>query len=117
MALKVQTQIVGGVVILCCDGRIVFGDEGAVMRERVGSLLTGTPNIVLNLHGVDHIDSGGLGILVGLSISARNLGGELKLVSPREHVKDLLRRTHLDTLFHVYKDNDEAIAAFRTQVV
>ncbi|MGA8622457.1 MAG: STAS domain-containing protein [Candidatus Sulfotelmatobacter sp.] len=117
MALKIQTQIAGGVVILCCDGRIVFGDEGAVVRERVGNMLTGTPKIVLNLHGVDHIDSGGLGILVGLSISARNRGGELKLVSPREHVKDLFRRTHLDTLFRVYKDNDEAIAAFRTQVV
>jgi anti-sigma B factor antagonist len=117
MVLKIQTQIAGGVVVLCCDGRIVFGDEGAALRERVGSLLTGTPKIVLNLHGVDHIDSGGLGILVGLSISARNRGGEIKLVSPNEHVRDVFRRTHLDSLFHVYRDNDEAIAAFGKEVV
>jgi anti-sigma B factor antagonist len=117
MALKIHTQIAGEVVILYCDGRIMFGDEGAVLRERVGSMLTGTPKIVLNLQGVDHVDSGGLGILVGLAISARNRGGELKLVSPRGHVKDVLRRTHVDTLFRVYSDNDEAIAAFRTQVV
>src|SRR6266849_3408292 len=93
MALRIQTQISGDVFILLCDGRIVFGDEGAVLRERIGNMLPGTPKIVVNLSGVDYIDSGGLGILVGLLVSARNRGGELKLVSPRKRVKDLLRRT------------------------
>ena len=99
-----------------CDGRIVFGDEGAVLRERVGNMLQGTPKIVVNLKGVDYIDSGGLGMLVGLFVSARNRGGELKLVSPRERVKDVLRHTNLDRIFRVYENNDEAVAAFRKQV-
>ena len=59
MALRVQTEIAGDVVILRCEGRIVFGDEAAVVRERVQSMLIGTPRIVLDLTGVDHIDSGG----------------------------------------------------------
>jgi anti-sigma B factor antagonist len=84
MALRVQTQITGDVFIFLCNGRIVFGDEGAALRERVGNMLPGTPKIVVNLKGVDYIDSGGLGILVGLLVSARNRGGELKLVSPRK---------------------------------
>jgi anti-sigma B factor antagonist len=75
-----------------------------------------TPKIVLNLSGVDYIDSGGLGILVGLFVSARNRGGELKLVSPSKRVKNVLRRTNLDTTFNVYGNNDEAVAAFRKQV-
>jgi len=116
MALTVQTQISGDVFIFGCNGRIVFGDEGAVLRERVGSMLPGTPKIVVNLDGVDYIDSGGLGILVGLLVSARNRGGELKLVSPRERVKDVLRNTNLDRIFRVYANNDEAVAAFRKQV-
>ena len=61
MALKLHTRIVGEVVVVCCDGRIVFGDEGAVLRERVGSMLTGTPRIVLDLHGVDHVGQRGTG--------------------------------------------------------
>ncbi len=91
MALRIQTQISGDVFIFLCDGRIVFGDEGAVLRERIGNMLPATPKIVVNLSGVDYIDSGGLGILVGLLVSARNRGGELKLVSPRKRVKDPLR--------------------------
>ena len=117
MALTVQTQISGDVFILGCNGRIVFGDEGAVLRERVGSMLPGTPKIVVNLDGVDYIDSGGLGILVGLLVSARNRGGELKLVSPRERVKDVLRNTNLDRIFRVYANNDEAVAAFRKRCI
>ena len=116
MALRMQTQISGDVFILQCEGRIVFGDEGAALRERVGNMLIGTPRIVVNLEKVDHIDSGGLGILVGLFISARNRGGELKLVSPDEHVKEVLRCTNLDTVFKVYGNDGEAVAAFRKQV-
>ncbi len=116
MALKVQTQISGDVLIFLCYGRIVFGDEGAVLRERIGNMLPGTPKIVVNLKAVDYIDSGGLGILVGLLVSARNRGGELKLVSPNERIKELLRRTSLDKIFRVYGNDEEALAAFRKKV-
>jgi len=49
MALRMATQIHGNVVVLRCHGRIVFGDEGAVFRERVRSELTGTSKIVIDL--------------------------------------------------------------------
>ena len=116
MALKVQTQISGDVCILHCSGRIVFGDEGAALRERGRNILAGTPRVVVDLNEVDYIDSGGLGILVGLWVSARNKGGELKLVSPTQRIKELLRRTSLAKIFRVYGNNDEAVAAFRKQV-
>jgi len=115
MALSVQTQISGDVFILRCEGRIVFGDECAILRERVVKMLPGSPKIVVNLEGVDHIDSEGLGMLVGLLISARNRAGELKLASPGTRVKDLLRRTNLDTIFREHENNDEAVAAFSKQ--
>jgi anti-sigma B factor antagonist len=116
MALRVETQISGGVCIFRCEGRIVYGDEGAILRERVGNILRGTPKIVVNLHAVDYVDSGGLGILVRLLASAKKHGGELKLVSPRNRVRDLLRRTNLQAIFEVYENNDEAVAAFRKKV-
>src|SRR5437016_1299633 len=112
MALRVQTQISGEVFILNCDGRIVFGDECAVLRETVVNMPQRTPKIVLNLKEVDYIDSGGLGMLVGLLVSARNRGGELKLASPHQRVEHLLRRTNLDTIFRVHENNDDAVAAF-----
>jgi anti-sigma B factor antagonist len=116
MALSVETQISGEVFILHCNGRIVYGDECAVLRERVVSILTGGPKIVVNLAGVDHIDSEGLGMLVGHLVSARNRGGDLKLACPGTRVKNLLRHTKLDTIFAVYGNKDEAVAALGKQV-
>ena len=78
-------------------------------------MLSGSPRVVLNLEGVHYVDSGGLGILVGLSVSARNRGGELKLVSPSQSVGELLRRTRLDAIINVYGNEDEAVAAFGKQ--
>jgi len=111
MALRVQTQKSGDVFILLCNGRIVFGDD-VLLREKIVNMLPGAPKIVLNLEGVDYIGSKGLGMLVELLVSARNRGGELKLASPREHIKELLRRTNLDTIFGVYDNSNDAVAAF-----
>jgi anti-sigma B factor antagonist len=116
MALRIQTRISGDVFIVRCEGRIVFGDEGAALRERVGGMLSGSPRIVVNLKGVHYVDSGGLGILVGLSVSARNRGGELKLVNPSQRVSDLPQRTKLATIIGVYRNDEDAVAAFRKRV-
>jgi anti-sigma B factor antagonist len=94
----------------------VFGDEGAVFRERVRSELTGTSKIVIDLCSVDYIDSGGLGILVALQTAAKNRGGDIKLVSPSERVERVLGETKLNTVFSVYTTLDEALAAFSGRV-
>ena len=49
MAFTIASQIRGNVVVFQWRSRIVFGDEGAVFRERVRSELTGTSKIVIDL--------------------------------------------------------------------
>jgi anti-sigma B factor antagonist len=114
MPLKMQTDISGDVVILCCVGRLVIGDETAAFRERIRNILLGTNQIVVNLSGIEYIDSGGLGALVGVLASTRIKQGEIKLVRPNQRVADLLHRTRLDTVFKSYEQDDDAVAAFRT---
>jgi len=114
MALKMETDISGDVVILYCAGRLVFGDETAAFRERIRNILLGTRQIVVNLSGIDYVDSGGLGTLVGMLASTRNRHGEIKLVRPNQRVTDLLLRTRLNTVFKSYGSDEEAVKAFST---
>ena len=114
MTLRMDTHISGDVIILHCAGRLVFGDETAAFSERIKNILRGTRQIVVNLSGIEYIDSGGLGTLVGMLASTRNRHGEIKLVRPTKRVVDLLRRTRLHTVFSSYESDDEAVAAFRT---
>jgi len=114
MPLKMETDISGDVVILYCAGRLVFGDETAAFRERIKNILLGTQQIVVNLSGIEYIDSGGLGALVGMLASTRHRHGDIKLVRPNQRVAELLQRTRLNRVFKSYETDDEAVTAFNT---
>ncbi len=112
MALRINTRTVDAIVIVDCSGRIVFGDEAISLRETVKELLDKSPNVVLNLHGVNYIDSGGLGTLVGIYTSARNAGGTVKLAALNSRVIDLLQVTKLVTVFEVFDNEQQAVQSF-----
>ncbi|MGA3210805.1 MAG: STAS domain-containing protein [Terriglobales bacterium] len=112
-----STRLLDGVVVLDCSGRIVFGDETTALREAVKQLLKESSQVVLNLAGVNYIDSGGLGTLVGLYTSARSGGGNIKLANLTQRVGDLLQVTKLLTVFDVYDGEDKAVRAFRKRAI
>lgn len=112
MNFKLSTRLLDGIVVVDCSGRLVFGDETSLLRDTVKDLLTRNKDIVLNLGGVNYIDSGGLGTLVSLYTSARNAGGSLKLANLTRRVGDLLQITKLLTVFEVYDGEDKAVRSF-----
>jgi anti-sigma B factor antagonist len=111
--LRISTRTVDGVLIVDCHGRIVFGEESAVLRDTVRKLITENNKIVLNLGGVNYIDSGGLGTLVSLFTTAHTAGGSIKLANLTQRVGDLLQVTKLVTVFEVYSNEEEAVESFR----
>jgi anti-sigma B factor antagonist len=111
--LKLSTRTIDGVLILDCAGRILFGEESAHLRDMVRKLLAEKKNLVLNLNGVNYIDSGGLGTLVALYTTSRNSGSSIKLANLTRHVVDLLQVTKLVTIFDVYESEQLAAESFR----
>jgi len=107
--LRISTRTIDGVLIVDCNGRIVFGEESANLRDTVKKLINENKNIVLNLSGVSYIDSGGLGTLVALYTSAQTNGGKIKLASLTPRVGDLLQVTKLVTIFEVYDNEEQAV--------
>jgi anti-sigma B factor antagonist len=116
MQLKLGTRTVDGVTIVDCGGRIVFGDESALLRDTVKKLIGENSRVLLNLSGISYIDSGGLGTLVALYTTARNAGGSLKLVNLTQRVGDLLQVTKLLTVFEVFDNEQKAVESFRKGV-
>jgi len=112
MTLKIETRQADGVTVMSCQGRIVFGEEAAMLRENLKRVLSSTRQVVLNLSGVSYIDSGGLGTLVGVYSSARAAGADIKLTGLGQRLRDVLQITKLVTVFEVYDTEQEAIATF-----
>ena len=72
----------------------------------------GKIQVLLDLSGVNHIDSGGLGELVSSHVTLDEKGGALKLMHMTESVQQLMTVTNLLTVFDVYDDEPEALASF-----
>jgi anti-sigma B factor antagonist len=115
MLLRTSTRSLRGVFIIDCYGKIVIGEETALLRQQLKDLLSQSRQIILNLADVNYIDSSGLGTLVGLYSSARTAGGEIKLAALTGRVKDVLQITKLGSIFEFYNTAEEAAAAFHRQ--
>jgi anti-sigma B factor antagonist len=113
MPLHVLDKLLDGVLILEARGRITLGPETEFLRQRLKNTgESGHKQIVLDLAGVDYIDSAGLGTLVAGAASVRRAGGELKLANLTSRVRDLMQITRLSTLFEVYDSLDKARSSF-----
>ena len=113
MSMKTSIRQVDGVTIVDCSGRITLGEGSVVLRDAVRDLLTkGQKKILLNLGEVNYIDSSGIGELVSAYTTAKNQGGELKLLKLTKKVHDLLQITKLYTVFDVKDDETAAVKAF-----
>lgn len=114
MNLRISTRQVDGVNIVDCSGRITLGEGSVVLRDTVKDLLSkGQKRILLNLGDVNYIDSSGIGELVSAYTTAKNQGGELKLLKLTKKVHDLLQITKLYTVFDVKDDEAAAVKSFR----
>ena len=113
----VSTREADGAVIADFDGKIALADGTRLLRDTVCDFLAlGHKRILLNLEGVDFIDSAGLGELVRAHASIRSRGGYLKLVKPGDTVLKLLQITKLDGLFDIEQDEGAALVSIRKYV-
>jgi anti-sigma B factor antagonist len=112
MALEIAESVREDVVILTLKGRLTLGESNLV-REKIAALsAAGKHNVVVDLGGVDYIDSTGLGILVICFTSLKKQGGALKLVNPNKRNVELLLLTKLHTVFEVFNEDQDAVNSF-----
>lgn len=92
--LNVTIEKLAETVVLHCVGRIVRGDETALLCAAVGQH---GRNIILDLEKTDAIDAAGVGALISLHAA----GVYLRLINPSKAIRDVLRFTHLDSIFEI----------------
>jgi anti-sigma B factor antagonist len=113
MALDITQREREGITILDFRGRLTVGNEATAFREKISALKqAGTHNLVVNLGGVDYIDSTGLGALVMSATSMRRNGGNMKLLNLNRRNIELLVMTKLATVFEIFNDEQDAVNSF-----
>jgi anti-anti-sigma factor len=117
LKLSLETRHRGDVVVVYCQGRIVYRDEATALSNLVGEVLQSSGKVVLDLSGVRSIDSAGIGELVLLHTWAQAKNAELKYASPSPFVRDLFDLTHLDSFFEIHPNLNQALESFQSKEV
>ena len=113
--MKTKVRDVGAVRVLDLEGKITIGSGDVELRKSVeDAVAAGHNNILLNLQGVTHIDSSGIGEMVGVYTTMTRKGGKMKLVNLTPKINDILQVTQLITVFDVFDSESEAVSSFKS---
>jgi anti-sigma B factor antagonist len=96
MRLSIEKKADETVVRL--SGRIT-SDTSGELQSTVRSLIPETKRIVLDMTGVDYIDSSGIGALVSVYLSASRVQCGLQLANPQPRIRDLFEISRLTAVF------------------
>ena len=111
LKLSLEAGHFGSAIVLHCQGRIIFNTEARALSTLVLDVLPSARRMVVDLAGVDSVDSSGLGELVLTLMWAEAAGYSLKFASPKKSVRHLFEITNLVSVFDVYASVPEAMAA------
>jgi anti-sigma B factor antagonist len=112
--LRLEVRDCDGVTLVHCIGRITYRNEAATLSKTVIGLLPRARCLVLDLGGLECIDSAGLGELVVLYMRTRASDCSFKLASPRKEILELLQLTNLTSMLEVFPTISEALLAADT---
>ena len=109
--MEIRERTIGVVPVLELEGRMVQDeDDDNPLKERIGELVSrGHRHIVLDVARVDQVDTSGLTALVAGHVRASRAGALITLVNTPTRLRELLRRTRLNTLFEVRERERDAV--------
>ena len=110
--MRLDESVRGQHTVLTAGGMVTAGDAAARLSEALSRAETERSGaIVLDVTDVKHLDSTGLGVLVGVVRRIHGKGREMRLVGVGPRIRLLLQLTHLDSMFPTHETVSDALAA------
>ena len=116
MKLDLQTRAIDKVTVLYCRGRFTYRDEATAFSQKISELLPNARQLIVELSGLEVIDSAGLGELVVVYMWIRASGCSLKLAGANPRIRHLLELTNLLSVFDVHPTLDDALLSYQRNI-
>jgi len=114
--LHLETLTIADVTVLYCSGRFTYRDEATAFSQKIAGLLPNARQVVVELSGLEALDSAGLGELVVVHMWAKANGCSLKLAGASPRIRQLFELTNLLSVFDVHPTLDDALLSFQPRV-
>jgi anti-sigma B factor antagonist len=113
--MQIKEKIENNVAILAFKGDLLGEPDTSNVRNKIHSLVTDNiKKIVIDLGGVNYMNSSGIGTLIACLTTVRNGGGELRLANVGGKVQNLFVITQLVKVFDTYETVERAVANFKS---
>ena len=114
--MQIKEKIENNVAVLSFKGDLLGEPDTSNIREKIHSLVSDQiKQVVLDLGGVNYMNSSGLGTLIAALTTVRNSGGDLRLARVEGKVQNLFVMTQLVKVFDTYETVDRALSSFETK--
>jgi anti-anti-sigma factor len=107
LSIDVSARETSTVVTLAGD---IDMQTAAALRERLAELDASAGTVIVDLAGVEFLDSSGVGALVGAASALSATGGSLRLACPPPQVQKVFRISRLAEVIPIYDDVEVAAA-------
>ncbi|MEJ7764238.1 MAG: STAS domain-containing protein [Acidimicrobiales bacterium] len=97
-------------VVLVVRGEVDIATAPRLREKLVELASQGAKQVVVDLDGVDFLDSTGLGVLIGGMKRLRGLDGDLTLVCTQPRILKVFEITGLNRAFSIYESVEAAVA-------
>ena len=107
--LQISERRLGDATVLVLTGDITIDDGDLAFRKKVHELIdAGQVKLIVDLSGIQHIDSSGIGMLVAKVQTLRQRKGDIKLVRLTRRTQSLLATLKLAMVFETFDDEETA---------
>jgi anti-sigma B factor antagonist len=114
--MEITVRRLSDVQIIQLRGAVRLGQGVDTFRRAVDdAFAAGDVRLILNCAEVPMIDSSGIGVLVKSLSSAKQRGGDVRLVNPSKFMTQTLRLIGVLNLFTTFDDEDQAVKSFSPQ--
>lgn len=112
--MKIEKRQQDNVTVVVIKGVIKLGESARLFSDYLNGLVEGdTGSVLIDMTEIDYVDSTGLGELVGYLQRFEGQGRRLALLRPQTRILNLLKLTHLDEIFLIFTDENQAIEALK----
>lgn len=111
LKLSMNVTVTTNAAILGLKGRLCFRHEAAIFSTIAQQFLKIGKHLIVELSGIEAIDSAGIGELVLIHMQARAAGCEVRIVAPAKRVRQLLELTNVASLFETCSSVDAALTS------
>jgi anti-sigma B factor antagonist len=112
--MQIKEKIDNNIAVLTFKGDLLGEPDTTTIREKIKSLVNDdVKHVIVDLGGVNYMNSSGLGTLIASLTTMRAAGGELRLARIGEKVQNLFIITQLVKVFDTYETVERALASFK----